>query len=353
VRARGPIIVGAWTVVAVVSASQWYAFRLSSGHPAPWLPALYDNLASCWLWAAFTPAIVWLARRYPLDRGRWPRTVPLHLLFALGFAALDVVVDLALDPWLSPGGPARPFLSTFFGTSFINLFSYAAVVAVACAVDFHSLFVERRLAASRLEGELTAARLQALEMQLRPHFLFNTLHTVASLVRAGRNPDAVRTIAGLSDLLRTALRRDGATEVPLRDELAFVERYLAIEQIRFQDRLVARIVADPAVLEALVPNLILQPLVENAIRHGVERRSAPGRITVAVGRRSETLVLQVEDSCAGALPSASATTGGGIGLSNTRARLHQLYGERQRFHLAATDDGGALAVVELPYHRAP
>jgi hypothetical protein len=351
VRTRGLIIVGAWTLVAVVSASQWYAFRLSSGHPAPWLPALYDNLASCWLWAAFTPAIAWLARRFPLDRGRWPRTALLHLLFALGFAALDVMVDLGLAPWLSPGDPARPVLATFFGKSFINLFSYAAVVAVTCAVDFHSWFVERRLAASRLEGELTAARLRALEMQLRPHFLFNTLHTVAALVRAGRNPDAVRTIAGLSDLLRAALRRDGAVEVPLRDELAFVERYLAIEQIRFQDRLEARIVADPAVLEALVPSLILQPLVENAIRHGVERRSAPGRITVAVGRRRETLVLRVEDSCGGDTP-AGGNGGSGIGLSNTRARLRQLYGERQRLELLATGGGGALAVVELPYHQA-
>jgi hypothetical protein len=352
VRARGLIVVGAWTLVAVVSASQWYAFRLSSGQPAPWLPALYQNLASCWLWAGFTPGIVWLARRFPLDRGRWPRTAPLQLLFALGFAALDVVVDRAFAPWLSPGDPAHPILATFFGTSFINLFSYAAVVAVACAVDFHSLFVERRLAASRLEGELTAARLRALEMQLRPHFLFNTLHTVAALVRSGRNPDAVRTIAGLSDLLRAALRRDGAAEVPLRDELAFVERYLAIEQIRFQDRLEARIVADPAVLEALVPNLILQPLVENAIRHGVERRTAPGRITVAAGRRRETLVLRVEDACGCTDAPVAGGGGSGIGLSNTRARLRQLYGERQRLDLLATDGGGALAVVELPYHQA-
>ena len=190
-------------------------------------------------------------------------------------------------------------------------------------------------------------------MQLRPHFLFNTLHTVASLVRTGRNADAVRTIAGLSDLLRSALRRDGTAEVPLRHELAFVERYLAIEQIRFQDRLQTRIAVAPDLLDELVPALILQPLVENAIRHGVERRAAPGRVEVEASRRNGTLVLRVQDSSPAGGAAGGAVSGGGIGLSNTRARLRHLYGERQRCDLARTDDGGALAVVELPYHRHP
>jgi two-component system, LytTR family, sensor kinase len=346
----GAMIAGAWTLVALVSTGQWYFFRLTSGRPAPWPSALVDNLVSCWLWALFTPAIVWLARRHPVERGRLLGSVPRHLLLAGGLAAVDVLADLALAPWLS-AGPDLPFLTAFFGKSFINLFSYAAVVAVTHAVDYHALFLERRVAASRLEGELAAARLQALEMQLRPHFLFNTLHTVASLVRAGRTTDAVRTIAGLSDLLRSALRRDGAPEVPLREELAFVERYLAIEQIRFQDRLEARIVAGPEVLEALVPSLILQPLVENAIRHGIERRAAPGRIEVAASRRHGTLVLRVLDSSDGGAGRGADTPGSGIGLSTTRARLRHLYGDHQRCELAPTGDGGALALVELPYHR--
>ena len=351
-RARFLTIAGAWTAVAAVSTSQWYFFRVSAGRPAPWPPALLDNLVSCWLWGAFTPAIVWLARRYPLERRLWLANTPRHFAFGLGFAALDVLVDAAVSPWFSTG-PQLSLATAFFGKSFINLFSYAAVVAVAYAVDYHALFVERRVAASRLEVELADARLQALEMQLRPHFLFNTLHTVASLVRAGRNADAVRTIAGLSDLLRAALRRDGAAEVPLRDELAFVERYLAIEQIRFQDRLRTRVAAAPDVLDALVPSLILQPLVENAIRHGVERRAAPGRVDVEALRHNGTLVLRVQDSSLGRGGRAGEASGGGIGLSNTRARLRHLYGERQRCELARTDDGGALAVVELPYHRAP
>jgi len=349
-RARFLTIAGAWTAVAVVSTSQWYFFRISAGRPAPWPPALLDSLVSCWLWAAFTPAIVWLARRYPLERRLWLRNLPRHFAFGLGFAVLDVLVDAAVSPWLSTG-PELSLASAFFGKSFINLFSYAAVMAVACAVDYHALFLDRRVVASRLEAELADARLQALEMQLRPHFLFNTLHTVASLVRAGRNADAVRTIAGLSDLLRSALRRDGAAEVPLREELAFVERYLAIEQIRFQDRLRTRIVAAPDVLDALVPTLILQPLVENAIRHGVERRAAPGRVEVEALRRDGILVLRVQDSSQGGCDRVGDATGGGIGLSNTRARLRQLYGERQRCDLDQTEDGGARALVELPYHR--
>jgi two-component system, LytTR family, sensor kinase len=141
--------------------------------------------------------------------------------------------------------------------------------------------------------------------------------------------------------------------VPLREELAFVERYLAIEQIRFQDRLQTRVTADPEALDALVPPLILQPLVENAIRHGIERRAAPGRVDVAVARQNGTLVLRVEDSSDGVAPAAPGRDGGGIGLSNTQTRLRHMYGERQRFELAGTPDGGAVALVELPFHREP
>jgi two-component system, LytTR family, sensor kinase len=342
----------AWTLVALVGLCQWYLLRVSAGVPLQWAGFLAGTLQSCWLWAAFTPAIVALARRFRLERGAWTRNLLFHFGFSLGFGFLDTLVGQGVAHVL-PFGPQRPLLIAFLGQSFLEIFSYFAVVAIAHAVDYYALFHERQVAASRLEAQLLSAQLQSLEMQLRPHFLFNTLHTIASLVRTGRSPDAVRMIAGLSDLLRASLRPDAAAEVPLREELAFVQRYLAIERIRFQDRLRIRISAGPEVLDALVPSLILQPLVENAIRHGIERRAAPGEIVLEAVRQNGTLCLRVQDSTSGASIVSPAKSGGGIGLSNTRARLRHLYGHRQRFELVAAPHGGTVARIELPFHRNP
>jgi hypothetical protein len=351
-RWQAAAVIAGWTLVAVVSASQRYYFLAAAGRPIPFAEALAGALESCWLWAAFTPAILWLARRFRIERRRTWRPLAVHAGCSLTFAALDALLDTALTRALSLG-PTHSLAGTFVANSFINLFSYFAVVAIGHAVQYHELYLERRLAASRLQAQLLGAQVRALEMQLRPHFLFNTLHTIASLVRAARNPEAVRMIAGLSELLRAALREGGPAEVPLREELDFVSRYLAIEQIRFQDRLETAISADPETLDALVPPLILQPLVENAVRHGIERRAAPGRVEVAAARRNGTLVLRVQDSGSGASPPDGAAEGTGIGLSNTRSRLRHLYGDRQRFALTPAGGGGAVATVELPFHREP
>jgi two-component system LytT family sensor kinase len=349
---RAALVLVIWTLVGLFSAGQWYLFQVSRGTAPDWLQALPPNLASCWIWAGFTPAVVYLARRFRIERASWPRMLALHGVYALGFSLLDASLDTLLGRWIPTlRPPSSSILTEYFAQSFLNVFSYFAVVAVAHAMQYHALFTERQVAASRLEAELLGARLRALEMQLRPHFLFNTLHTIASLVRADRNPAAVRMIAGLSDLLRASLRTEGPSEIPLRDELALAERYLAIEQIRFQERLAIRVSADPAALDALVPSLILQPLVENAVRHGIERRAAPGRVEIDVRRRNGTLVLRVHDASSGA--AAAARDGAGIGLSNTQARLRHLYGDDQRFELSGTADGGSVALVELPFHDRP
>jgi two-component system LytT family sensor kinase len=344
------VIVASWTLVGIFSAGQWYLFQVSRGVTPDWGGPLLANLVSCWIWAAFTPAIIRLAGRYRLQRGAWPRALVLHLVFALGFSMLDASLDLALGRLFPPLSlPTASILTANFGQSFINVSSYFAVVAVAHAIQYHALFAERQLAASRLETRLLATQIRALEMQIHPHFLFNTLHAIASLVRAERNPAAVEMIAGLSELLRASLRSDGPAEIPLREELALAERYLSIEQIRFRERLETSISADLDALDALVPALILQPLVENAIRHGIERRAAPGRVEVEARRQQGTLLLRVRDVCDGRpMP---ARDGAGIGLSNTQARLRHLYGDRQRFALAATADGGSIASVEIPFHQ--
>ncbi len=349
---RAALVLLAWTFVGLFSAGQWYLFQVSRGISPDWPRALLPNLTSCWIWAAFTPFIVHLAGRYRIQGARWPRSLGVHLGSALLFSLLDASLDAALGRYIVLLRPPSPSLLTeYFGQSFINVFTYFGVVAVAHAIQYHALFVDREVATSRLQAELLGAQIRALEMQLRPHFLFNTLHTIASLVRAERNPAAVGMIAGLSDLLRASLRTDGPAEIPLRDELALVERYLAIEQIRFQERLVIEVSADPATLDALVPALILQPLVENAIRHGIERRAAPGRVEVEAWRSNGTLSLRVRDSSQG-VP-AAAQDGSGIGLRNTQARLRHLYGDRQRLVLEGVDGGGAVALVELPFHDRP
>ncbi len=202
--------------------------------------------------------------------------------------------------------------------------------------------------ASELEAQLSRAQLQALQMQLRPHFLFNALNTISGLVRTGDAATAVTMLAGLGDLLRLLLRSDGAQEVSVRQELEVIDRYLRIEQVRFCDQLVVAVTVQPGVEDALVPNLILQPLVENAVRHGIGTGRATGRVTVDVSQVGACLRLEVSDS-AEAHPTEPEPSGG-IGLAKTRARLLRLYGDAQRFELVQTASGTS-AVIELPLHH--
>jgi LytS/YehU family sensor histidine kinase len=222
--------------------------------------------------------------------------------------------------------------------------------------------------ALQLKAALADARFSALSQQLRPHFLFNALNTIAGLVRVGDGPAAVAMIAGLGELLRLLLRSDGAQEVPLRQELDIIERYLRIEQARFGEQLAVDVTVEPGIEEALVPNLILQPLVENAVRHGIGAAAANGWVSVLVERAGGTLRLEVRDSgeaqcgdgkrdgggiggIGGIGGVGGERDGGGIGLSNTRARLQRLYGDEHRFELMHTARGTA-AVIEIPLHTA-
>jgi LytS/YehU family sensor histidine kinase len=340
---------GAWTAIGVFLMGQGWLGSLFTGRPpitareAAWI------MESMWLWAAFTPAMFWLSARHPLERGLRARNLALHAVFALGFAVADVAADVVFGPLL--GGYTGTLAQRFFGKLFINVFSYAAVVGIAHAVQYHRALTERREREAVLERQLLQARLQALEMQIHPHFLFNTLHAVASLIRVKEDQSAIKMLVGLSDLLRLALRNRDAQEVPLRDELDFVRHYLQVEGIRFQDRLQVRIDVAPDVpLDAPVPHLILQPLVENAIRHGVEKRAAAGIVTVDVARENGMLRLRVTDDGPGPKPSTNGRRG--VGLTNTRERLAHLYGDRHAFDLSAGAEGGAVATVVVPLEDA-
>ena len=270
-------------------------------------------------------------------------------------SAICSLVYMALRAWVGQaqswlGGLRVSFAETFnplvVKTFHLNLLIYWVIVSVHHAFDYYRQVQERELRAAELEKRLAQARLQALQMQLNPHFLFNTLHAISSLMHKEVEA-ADRMITRLSDLLRYALESTDAQEVPLRQELDFLERYLEIEQTRFGDRLAVRVDVAPDTLDALVPNLVLQPLVENAIRHGIEPRSQGGRIELRCRRENGRLVLEVRDNGVGLSPNGKLEEG--VGLSNTRARLEQLYGEKHSFAFGEAPGGGLAVRLELPF----
>ncbi len=339
------LVLGVWTLVGTASVAQWWAQAQSDlGPPLTWRGAarIYQDV---WAWAAYTPAILWLAARFPMDgRTAWARGLPVHLAAAAATALGDAGLASLLQPLLGPH-PAPTFLAFVVRGATLSVLTYASLVAFGHALRYHRLWVERRVRAAELERQLALARLSALEAQLRPHFLFNALHTVAGLVRAGESHEAVRAIASLGDLLRSSLHK-GGQEVELRDEIAFAERYLEVEGSRFRGRLAFRLAVEPATEAALVPRFLLQPLVENAVRHGIEPTTAPGRVDICAAREGETLAIEVRDTGTCFRPAAPA----GVGLANTRERLERLYGARQRLDLGPIPGGGTRARIELPFH---
>lgn len=310
------------------------------------------TLAENLLWACLTPGIFAVARRYPLERSTWITSLALHLALAVAAASFVDVFSRLIYPLVTErAGRRAPPLEAILRLQFLDEFIvYLAVLFAGFARDYFVRFRERQAEAAHLQAQLADARLSALRMQLNPHFLFNTLHAISALVE--RDPAGVRRIvARLSGLLRHVLEGSAAQEIPLRDELAFLRSYLDIQQVRFQGRLaVTEEVAEEA-LDALVPNLILQPLVENAVEHGAGRVESVGRIALRAHRAGDTLHLVVADNGPGLAPSPSGQAPG-VGLRNTRARLEALYGAAATLHLETAPEGGVAAHLALPYHTA-
>ena len=321
------------------------------------------------LWALVTPGIFALAGRFPLEREWLGRRLALHLGVAVAVASVFEVLKRGLFfPLLFPDGyPGAPTPPITPGSALLHLHFLdelvicLAVLAAGFARDSFLRLRERQVEAARLQAEaanltaqLSEARLSALRMQLNPHFLFNTLHAVSALVE--RDPGGVRRIlARLSGLLRHVLDAGPRQEIPLREELAFLSDYLDIQRVRFQGRLDVTERVPPELLDALVPNLLLQPLVENAIEHGVGRLEGTGCIELEawcepIGGPPQRLVLAVRDNGPGL--ATHDGRGGGVGLANTRARLDALYGTAADLTLRPAPGGGVVAEVEFPYHTA-
>jgi sensor histidine kinase YesM len=324
----------------------------------PFMGFLLRELPVWYLWVALSPAIVWVSWRYPV---RGPRRL-LHLGVHSVFAVVCVMTALALASLYQFIFFVPPELSkiTFLEWYLVGLTQHAgaflivyASVAAAQHAAIYSLQLEQRtLQAARLETRLTRAQLDVLKTQLQPHFLFNTLNTVYSLMHSNV-PAAQDTVLRLSDLLRRSLRNAASHEVPLSEELEFLEEYVAIQKTRFADRLEVEFDIDPATPGLLVPRLLLQPLLENAIRHGLQPQESPGTIRVLSRLQGERLRLEVVDNGVGLTRDpAGDHPDGGIGLRNTRARLAQLYGAAHEFSLEEVEPHGVRVRIVMPAREA-
>lgn len=345
------LMMGVWTLLAFFFATQVYMLYYREEKPVPFRRALFVEGVGCLLWLVSTPLVLWLARRFRIGRINWRRRVPLHFLIALGLVSTLLTIDYVIYMF----GTGRPStLTPLRILQFIIynvdrwLLTYWVIVLSSHAFNYYKSFRQGELHAEQLRTQLAQSQLEALKMQLHPHFLFNTLHSISALLN--KDVDAARTmISRLGDFLRLTLENSGTQEVPLYQEIEFLNGYLEIERIRFQDRLTTSVKIDPSVLDVRVPNLILQPIVENAMRHAIATHSKIGRIEIVAAPRNGMLRISVKDNGPGLTNVVSpSNVKHGVGLANTRARLERLYGSNHRFELANETAGGFSVTLEIP-----
>jgi two-component system LytT family sensor kinase len=351
-----------WTVLGLFYFSQGMTQRLVSYDPTPWWRYLLAWLLGIYIWALLTPVILWLGRRFPVERRNWLRRVALQSTLSAGFAVFELSMENVLYSLLHLFPSTTKDLRTVIAHSLVRGFhggvlNYWTVLGLQWGLLYYYRYRERsqellqiQLRASELQSKLVSAQLNALKMQLQPHFLFNTLNAITVLVRQQKSRAAEQMLGYLSDLLRGVLDDVDDHEVSLRRELEYLQLYLSIEQVRFADRLRVEIVVDPATQEASVPQLLLQPLVENAVRHGIGCSSSAGRILIHASTIDSTVEVRVQDDGPG-LSASSFSEDRGIGLANTRARLQQLYGEDASLNIENGDRRGAIVTVKFPFHR--
>lgn len=312
------------------------------------------NLAMWTGYALWTPAIFWLGRRFYFDRRGWKKAIAIHVPASLMITAIHLALVGALRWYLQTLRGGAPALQTTIFDSFFRTLDqilpvYWALIGLQHAVDYYRQARVKEVRSARLETRLMESQLQALQQQLHPHFLFNTLHAISTLVH--RDPDkADLMVERLSDLLRVTLRKVGVQEVELAEELEYVRAYLDIEQIHFGHRLQVEFRIDAAAMDVLVPTLILQPLVENAIRHGLEPMVKPGTLSIEAQADGDTMWLRVRDNGAG-LPKTWKRREG-VGLTNTRSRLERLYGEEAALTVRENPGGGVLVDAYIPLRRS-
>jgi hypothetical protein len=353
------IYVSFWTALGLSNAGQTYFGRVTHGIPMEWDKAILAGVSDWYVWAAFAPLIFQLVRRLPFTQRSWPYLLLMHGGVNL---LISVVIAMVLVPvmgycWCPGAGQPPQTFSAFFQTNLVHgivgyLWVYWAILFVCQAYEYYRKYRERELRASHLETQLAQAQLQVLKMQLHPHFLFNTLNVISALMHQDVEL-ADRMLDRLGTLLRATLENSGTNEVLFWQEVEFMQPYLEIEQARLGPRLQVHMSCDPELADALVPNLVWQPVVENAIRHGIAPRPRGGNLWLRARRLGDRLRLEVEDDGPGLPGTPEEAFGKGVGLSNTRARLQQLYGAEHHLEMRRGEKGGLLVRLEIPYREAP
>lgn len=350
------IYFGIWILIAVLFSGIFY---VSNTQMRPERPPTWGHIflwqSIIYAWAILFPAINWVAKRFRVERGNWWHTLPIHLVAALFFVFAHTVI-YGLFNHLYYGsymGEDRLFLVNlkrlFLGNWLLDASMYFVILSTVIARDYSQRFQKEQLKTSQLNAALADAQLSALKMQLQPHFLFNTLNSISTLMHEDLRA-ADEMVARLGDFLRMTLENSGEQVVTLAQEMNFINYYLEIESVRFGERFTVAREIDPETLPAQVPNLILQPLIENAIKHGISRQIRPGKISIKARRIGEKLQLQVEDDGPGMQNNVGA--GSGIGLANTRARLVKLYDDNQRVEISSADPQGLVVTLEFPFETS-
>jgi signal transduction histidine kinase len=359
-RAATPIrfraILTVATALTIFSTLMAWQLSRNDAKPTPYVEIALLNGFYWYLWALMAPVIIRIARSVRIERQTWFRAVGIHVLAGMAFAEVHIVSQEAFRRWLAVYNGrtiASPFIwrvkAAMIQYMDWEMMTYWAIIGLAFAVTYYREAQDRTVAAAKLETKLVETQLQTLQSQLHPHFLFNTLHAISTLMHRDVE-QADRMLSRLAALLRMTLDNVGQQEVPLKEELDFLERYLEIEQTRFRDRLTVKLDVQPEALDALVPWMLLQPLVENSIKHGISPMQGPGAIEVHARGENNRLVIEVRDDGVGLTQDALTALQSGIGLSTTRARLHHLFGRDYQFEfLRRTNIKGVTVRVVVPW----
>jgi two-component system LytT family sensor kinase len=343
-----------WTIVGFSFGMRSYLYSHLVGPPAAFLQVVPNYMVDFYFWGLASPLIFRLCRRFPIERGYAAERLALHIFVGLAFVAVVTALTLPTLWYLGLVTSQHETLSSYFAALFINpfmvhqgLLAYWGTVVVAHAFEYHRQAKVSQARSSELSTQLAQAQLAALRMQIHPHFLFNTLNSISALLHRDVET-ADRMIARLSDFLRMTLKSSGTSVVTLDQELEFLKTYLDIENIRFQDNLLVEMDIDESARDANVPNLILQPIVENAVRHGTAKQTGVGELCIRADRKGDRLLISVEDNGPG--PSNKASRPGtGMGLANTRARLEQFFGDFRLEIEGRSDRSGTIVSIEVPY----
>lgn len=352
---RWLVLAALWSIPGIVQGTSIYAVYQVKGDDSLSLgTALIWRIPEWQIWAIATPLILWMGKRFPVTRAPW-KTVPMHVALATIVMFIDVTIyfflgrALSSEAWFEEAF-AEIALVMLLKNIFFELVIYGAVLIAGEAIAYQRRYRESQLAQSQLEARLVEAQLDTLKQQLHPHFLFNTMNAITVLMRKGDSGAAIRMLVGLSDLLRRSLTSLRVGWVALAEELDFIERYLEIETTRFPDRLRVSIEVPDDARRARFPSLLLQPIVENAIEHGIAPHVDGGRITIRATVAGDRLRIEVADDGAG-LAGESSRKGHGVGLDNVRKRLAQLYPDRHAVRLVPGEPRGTVAMIEIPFER--